>query len=56
VQRRVIVVPLRELSIDSADHFAFDVLDGDGASHHVPFHRVRQVFKNGALIWRRKDE
>jgi len=56
VQRRIITVPLRELSIDPADHFAFDVLDDNGELHHVPFHRVRRVFKGGKLIWHRKDE
>jgi len=24
--------------------------------NRVPFHRVRRVFKNGELIWHRKDE
>ena len=56
VERRIIVVPLRELSINSEDHFAFDVLDDNGELHHVPFHRVRQVFRNGELIWHRKNE
>jgi len=56
VERRIIVVPLRELSIDPDDHFAFDVLDDNEELHHVPFHRVRQVFRNGELIWHRKDE
>lgn len=56
VQRRIIVVPLRELAIDPADHFAFDVLDTNGELHHVPFHRVRRVFKDGKLIWHRQDE
>ena len=56
MERRIIVVPLRELHIDPADHFAFEVLDHNRELHHVPFHRVRQVFKNDELIWHRKDE
>jgi uncharacterized protein (UPF0248 family) len=56
MERRIIAVPLRELHIDPADHFAFEVLDDNGVLCSVPFHRVRQVFKNGALIWHRKDE
>lgn len=56
VARRIIRVPLQDLRIDPADHFAFDVLGSEGELHHVPFHRVRQVFKDGTLIWRRKDD
>jgi len=56
VERRIVTVPLRELSIHPADRFAFDVLDENLESHHVPYHRVRRVFKDGKLIWHRKDE
>ena len=55
VRRRVILVPLADLTIDPADHFAFYVSDENRETHHVPFHRVRQVFKNGELIWHRRD-
>ncbi|MCM5569270.1 DUF504 domain-containing protein [Burkholderiaceae bacterium FT117] len=53
VQERIVTVPLREATIDPQDHFAFDVVDDEGEVHHVPFHRVRQVFRNGTLIWER---
>jgi uncharacterized protein (UPF0248 family) len=28
-------------------------VDADGQFHRVPFHRVREVFKDGHCIWRR---
>ena len=50
---RIVVVPLREVTLRQEDHFAFDMIGDDGEVHHVPFHRVRQVFRDGALIWER---
>lgn len=52
---RIVVVPLREVVLDPHDRFAFSFVDDEGAVHAVPFHRVRQVFRNGALIWSRPE-
>lgn len=51
---RIITVPFRELHIDSSDRFSFQVVDEDGAIHSVPYHRVKQVHKDGKLIWHRE--
>ena len=53
VADKVIEVPLRDVRLDPADHFGFQALDADGVSHSVTFHRVRAVWKDGALIWQR---
>ncbi|HLS56725.1 MAG TPA: DUF504 domain-containing protein [Zeimonas sp.] len=52
---RIVVVPLRDVVVDPHDHFAFELLDDEGIVHHVPFHRVRQVLHDGAVIWERPD-
>lgn len=52
---RIVTVPLREVAMDPNDRFAFEVLDDEGRAHHVPFHRVRQVFRDGVLIWSRPE-
>jgi uncharacterized protein (UPF0248 family) len=54
VEGRIIRVPFREVYFDMDDDFAFQVLDADGASHSIPLHRVKEVFKDGALIWHRE--
>ncbi len=54
VDDRIVTVPLRQVSIDPGDHFACRVTDSDGETHMLPFHRIRQVFRNGELIWHRK--
>ena len=53
VEDAVIRVPMRELFFQPDNHFAFDLIDLDGALHSVPLHRIREVYKNGKLIWHR---
>lgn len=53
VENRVVQVAMRDIRLDPADHFGFQALDEDGVSHHIPFHRVRVVRKNGEAIWQR---
>jgi uncharacterized protein (UPF0248 family) len=28
-------------------------VDEEGICHQIPFHRIRQLFKNGRCIWQR---
>ena len=53
VEDRVIIVPLRQVDLVEDDPEAFRVMDAEGQVHRVPFHRVREVYKNGHRIWRR---
>lgn len=53
VEQAIILTPFQEVIFTAGDHFAFLVLGDDGICRHIPFHRVRQVFKNGDLIWSR---
>jgi len=60
VEDRILRVPISELRFDPEDHFAVEVAaaDGefhtDGEFHSVPLHRVKEVYKDGELIWRRE--
>ena len=53
VENRVIVVPFRELDFPEDDPQAFRLTDMEGRMHRVPFHRVREVYKEGQRIWHR---
>lgn len=53
VTDRVVVVPFADISFEPGDHFAFQCVDADGATHSVPLHRVRDVYKDGERIWHR---
>jgi uncharacterized protein (UPF0248 family) len=52
----IIRVPLRRVHLARGEHFSFDVEDENGGVHMVPFHRVREVWRNGELIWQRTVE
>lgn len=51
---RIVSVPLRELHVDATDHFFFQIVDAEGEIHSVPYHRVKEVYKDGSLIWHRE--
>ena len=51
---RIIRVPLRELYFEADDHFAFDLIDHQGVLHSIPLHRIKEVYRDGELIWHRE--
>ena len=46
-------VAFEELYFDPNDHFAFQIIDDEGTTQQIPLHRVREVYKDGKLIWSR---
>jgi uncharacterized protein (UPF0248 family) len=54
LEQRIIRVPMRSIFFEPGDHFAFDLYDHEGELHSIPLHRVKQVFRNGELIWHRE--
>lgn len=53
VEDKIIVVPMKQIFIEPGNHFSLDVLDDSTELHMIPFHRIRQVFKDDKLIWER---
>lgn len=54
VEEHIIRVPFRELFFPEGDHFAFQLVDDEGETHSIPYHRVKEVYKDGELIWHRE--
>ena len=52
---RVIVVPLKEVKFPTESPSTCELMDADGQVHRIPFHRVREVYRNSQRIWRRPD-
>jgi uncharacterized protein (UPF0248 family) len=50
---RVITVPFRDVIFPSECPEAFQITDSEGQVHRVPFHRVREVYKDSQRIWHR---
>ncbi len=45
--------PLEELHLEQGNHFSFSItIDGEVLA--IPFHRIREVRKNGQTIWNRE--
>ena len=53
VAKRIVKVPFRRIHFAAGEHFSFDAVEDDGSVHTVPLHRVREVWRDGELIWRR---
>ncbi|MFA5081470.1 MAG: DUF504 domain-containing protein [Hydrogenophilaceae bacterium] len=47
---------LCEIAWDADNPSLFDLVDMGGASHSIPFHRVREVWRDGRLVWVRHPE
>lgn len=54
IEDRIIDVPLKELVFDKEDHFDFELVDEEGITHTIPLHRIKDVYRNGELIWHRE--
>jgi uncharacterized protein (UPF0248 family) len=53
VTRGIVRVPFRHVRFEKGEHFAFEAIEADGSVHAVPLHRVREVWRNGELVWQR---
>ncbi len=54
VRNELVYVSLQEVRQEAEGHFCFAVTDEEGVEHSVPYHRVKEVWKDGQLIWRRE--
>ena len=53
VEGRVLHADLREIYWDVDNPSFFNLVDEQGETHSIPFHRVREVWRDGSLIWHR---
>jgi len=54
LEDRVIVVLLGEVRFGPDDHYSFQLMDSVGEPLTIPLHRVREVYRNGELVWHRE--
>ncbi len=52
---RIIMVRLQEVTFPSESPHTFQLTDLEGQVHRIPFHRVREVYKDSQRIWRRGE-
>ncbi len=46
-------VAFREINFPEGERRVFEVLNESGQARRIPFHRVREVWRDGVVIWRR---
>jgi uncharacterized protein (UPF0248 family) len=46
-------VALQEIEFPEGERRVFELVDVTGQSRRIPFHRVREVYRDGQLIWQR---
>ena len=46
-------VALDDLHTQAHIGFVFEVVDSEGMTRSIPYHRVRQVWRDGKLMWSR---
>ena len=53
IEQKIIRIPFRRIRFVEGDRFSFQIDNAEGGVHTIPFHRVREVYKDGHLIWHR---
>jgi uncharacterized protein (UPF0248 family) len=53
MERKSICVPFEKILLEKGNHTTFQLMDVNGELQTIPFHRVREVYKDGDLIWSR---
>ena len=51
---QLVRVPLAQIHLTPGEHFFFQAADCDGCVHEIPFHRIKELYKDGKLIWHRE--
>lgn len=54
IENRIVRLSFQAIRFDGAAHGGFQVVAADGATHTVPLHRIKDVYKDGELIWHRE--
>ena len=52
-ENRIILVSLKEVTFPDDNPQTFQLTDLEGQLHRIPFHRVREVYKDFQRIWHR---
>jgi len=53
VRKRIVKVPLTRIGFDHDARERIEAVEEDGSVHAVPYHRIREVYRDGELIWER---
>jgi uncharacterized protein (UPF0248 family) len=49
----IVRIPFERVVLGEGRGFSFDVVGRDGVARMIPYHRVREVLRDGKVVWRR---
>jgi uncharacterized protein (UPF0248 family) len=52
---RIILVPVKEVTFPPESPQTFELTDLEGQVYRIPFHRVREVYRDSQHIWHRGE-
>jgi uncharacterized protein (UPF0248 family) len=55
IKRSIVKVPLTRIGFEQGGRAWFEAVEEDGSAHAVPYHRIREVYRDGELIWKRPE-
>lgn len=55
VAGRILRVPFADVRLVARERPGLEVVESDGSVHRMPLHRVREVWRDGVLIWERRS-
>ena len=47
-------MPLDHIRVEEGNRFAFEMVDEEGATRSIPYHRIRIAWRNGKVAWARE--
>jgi uncharacterized protein (UPF0248 family) len=53
-RKALVRLPFERIRMPEEHRFTFEALEDDGSVRSVPYHRVREVWRDGELVWSRK--
>ncbi len=53
IEQKIFRVSFRSVNFSEDQPSSFQVKDEQGKTRTIPFHRIREVYKDGRLIWKR---
>jgi len=52
-EKEPVVVPFSAVTFDAGSSRMIGIVDPDGEVRKIPMHRIRRVYKDGAVVWER---
>jgi uncharacterized protein (UPF0248 family) len=53
IRNAIVRIPFAVVRLQPGNRFSFEFEDEDGEVRSIPLHRIREVYRNGTLIWQR---